>query len=104
MKKPTPEAKALSLFLMAFKKSDSAFKEKAKRMNKQWDRVKAGELTDSEYAEEVEKALASYGGYAEVVQKTVQFYIDKTGEWTLQGDDKYCLDAKKVADEILKLK
>lgn len=104
MKKPSPEAKALSLFLMAFKKSDSSYKEKAKRINKQWDLVKAGELTNSAYMEEVQKALASYGGYSEVIEKTVRFYIDKTGEWTLQGDDKYCLDAQKVADEILKQK
>ena len=41
------------------------------------------------------------GGYAEVVEKTVKFYIEKTGEWTLKGDDKYCLDAKLVADKIL---
>lgn len=104
MKKPSPEAKALSLFLMAFKKSDPAYKEKAKRINKQWDLVKAGELSNSAYMEEVQKALTSYGGYSEVVEKTVRFYIDKTGEWNLQGEDKYCLDAKKVADEILKQK
>jgi hypothetical protein len=104
MKKPSPEAKALSLFLMAFKKSDPACKEKAKRINKQWDLVKVGELSNSAYMEEVQKALTSYGGYSEVIEKTVRFYIDKTGEWNLQGEDKYCLDAKKVAEEILKQK
>jgi len=31
----------------------------------------------------------------------VKFYIEKTGEWKLKGDDKYCLDAKEVADKIL---
>ena len=50
---------------------------------------------------EVQNMLTSYGGYSEVVEKTVRFYIDKTGEWKLQGDDKYCLDAKEIADKIL---
>ena len=45
--------------------------------------------------------LASYGGYTEVVEKTVKYYIDKTGVWTLKGDDKYCLDAQLVADKLL---
>ena len=102
MNKPSPEAKALSLFLMAFKKTNPAYKEKAKRINKQWDLVTAGELSKSAYMEEVQKALASYGGYSEVIEKTVQFYIDKTGEWKLEGDDKYCLDARKIADKIFK--
>jgi hypothetical protein len=51
---------------------------------------------------DVEKMLASFGGYAEVIEKTVRFYIKKTGEWKLQGDDKYCLDAQEVADKVLK--
>ena len=51
--------------------------------------------------EEVQKMLTSFGGYSEVVEKTVKFYIEKTGEWSLQGDDKYCRDAQKIADEIL---
>ena len=46
--------------------------------------------------------LKEYGGYSDVVEKTVKYYIDKTGEWKLQGEDKYCLDAKTVADKILK--
>ena len=50
---------------------------------------------------EVQKTLTTYGGYSEVVEKTVKFYIDKTGEWTLKGDDKYCQDAQVVADRIL---
>ena len=104
MKKPSPEAKALSLFLMAFKKTDPIYKEKAKRINKQWDLVKSDELSNSAYMEEVQKMLASYGGYSAVIEKTVRFYIEKTGEWNLNGDDKYCLDAKKIADEILKEK
>ena len=45
--------------------------------------------------------LETYGGYAAVVEKTVKFYIEKTGEWKLKGDDKYCLDAKEVADRML---
>ncbi|MCJ8288929.1 MAG: hypothetical protein HRT58_05895 [Crocinitomicaceae bacterium] len=104
MKKPSPEAKALSLFLMAYKKTDPSYKEKSKRINKQWDLVKSGELSNSAYMEEVQKMLTSFGGYSEVIEKTVKFYIEKTGEWKLQGDDKYCLDARKVADEMLKQK
>jgi hypothetical protein len=50
----------------------------------------------------VQSMLKSYGGYAEVVEKTVRYYIEKTGEWNLKGDDKYCQDAKKIADTMLK--
>jgi hypothetical protein len=99
--KPSPEAKALSLFLMAHKSENPTYKENAKRINKQWDLVKTDELSKSDYLEEVQKMLESYGGYAEVVEKTVKYYIDKTGEWKLKGDDKYCNDAKEVADKIL---
>ena len=102
--KPSPEVKALSLFLMAYKSSSQAYKEKSKRINKLWTQVAAGGTTKGVYLEEVQNMLASFGGYDEVVKKTVQFYIDKTGEWILEGDDKYCLDAKKVADEILNKK
>jgi hypothetical protein len=52
----------------------------------------------------VQNMLTSYGGYSAVVEKTVRFYIEKTGEWNLQGNDKYCLDAQKIADKILKQK
>lgn len=104
MNKPSPEAKALSLFLMAHKKTNPSFKEKAKYINKQWDLVVSGDLSNSAYMEEVQKTLASYGGYSEVITKTVQFYINTTGEWKLKGDDKYCLDALKIADEIMKLR
>ena len=100
--KPTPEAKALSLFLMAFKTIDPVYKDKARRINRLWDLVKTEELSKSDYMEEVQNMLTSYGGYSEVVEKTVKFYIDKTGEWTLQGEDKYCIDAKQIADNILK--
>lgn len=100
--KPSPEAKALSLFLMAYKTIDPIYKEKSKRINRQWNLVLKDELSRSEYNEEVQKMLTSYGGYSEVVEKTVKFYIEKTGEWTLKGDDKYCQDAKLIADKILK--
>ena len=99
--KPSPEAKALSLFFMAYKTIDPVYKEKNKRINKQWDLVKMDELSMTDYMQEVQSMLDSYGGYSEVVEKTVKFYIEKTGKWTLQGDDKYCLDAKKIADKIL---
>ena len=99
--KPSSEAKALSLFLMAFKSVDPAYKEKAKRINRQWDLVVKGELGKDEYLVEVQDMLSNFGGYDQVVEKTVQFYIEKTGEWKLQGEDKYCSDAKKIADKIL---
>ena len=99
--KPSPEAKALSLFLMAYKTKSPNYKEKSKRINRLWDLVRAGELTRDEYQVEVQKMLESYGGYEEVIEKTVRYYIEKSGEWKLQGDDKYCKDAKLVADKIL---
>lgn len=100
--KPSAEAKALSLFLMAYKTIDPIYKEKSKRINRRWDLVLKDELTRAEYNEEVLEMLASYGGYSEVVEKTVKFYIEKTGEWTLKGNDKYCQDAQLVADKLLK--
>ena len=99
--KPSPEAKALSLFLMAYKTIDPIYKEKSKRINRLWDLVKTDELSNSEYINEVQDMLTSYGGYSEVIEKTVKFYIEKTGEWKLDGNDKYCQDAKLVADKIL---
>jgi hypothetical protein len=102
IEKPSPEAKALSLFLMAFKSTDPAYKDQAKHINKQWDLVKNGDLSRSDYIAEIQKVLESYGGYTEVIKKTVQFYIDKTGEWKLQGDDKYCIDAKEIAAKLSK--
>lgn len=104
MEKPSPEAKALSLYLMAHKKNNPIYKEKSKRINRLWDLVMSNELSKSDYFKEVQNMLASYGGYSEVVEKTVRYYIEKTGEWTLQGTDKYCLDAKKIADKVLKQK
>ena len=101
IEKPSPEAKALSLFLMAYKTINPIYKDKSKRINRLWDLVKNNELSRSDYMEEVQNMLTSYGGYSEVVEKTVRFYIEKTGEWKLQGDDKYCLDAKQIADKIL---
>ncbi|TLX71037.1 hypothetical protein E9993_21150 [Labilibacter sediminis] len=100
--KPSPEAKALSLFLMAHKTIKPTYKDQLKRINRLWDLVTKDELSNSEYMEEVQKMLAAHGGYSEVVEKTVRFYIKKTGEWKLQGDDKYCTDAKQFADKILK--
>tara|TARA_B100000780_G_C21088899_1_gene438796 strand:+ start:327 stop:644 length:318 start_codon:yes stop_codon:yes gene_type:complete len=100
--KPTPEAKALSLFLMAYKTKDPKYKETSKRINKMWDLVMEGELSRTNYNDEIVNLLTSFGGYAVVVEKTVRFYIKKTGVWKLKGEDKYCEDAQKVADEILK--
>ncbi len=101
IEKPSPEAKALSLFLMAYKTKDPIYKDKARRMNKLWDRVTMDKVSKSDYIEEVQNTLASYGGYFEVIEKTVRYYIEKTGEWKLTGDDKYCLDAKEIADKIM---
>lgn len=100
--KPSPEAKALSLFLMAYKTKDPIYKEKSKRINRLWDLVQVRELSKSDYMEEVQNMLDLYGGYSEVVEKTVRYYIETTGEWKSQGSDKYSLDAKQVADRILK--
>ena len=102
IEKPAPEVKALSLFLMAFKSTDLIYKEKSNRISKLWERVKSDKMSQVEYMEEVQKMLASYGGYSEVIEKTVRFYIKKTGEWTLKGDDKYCVDAQEIANKILK--
>jgi hypothetical protein len=99
--KPSPEAKALSLFLMAYKTSSPEFKAKYKHIKKQWGLVIREELTSDEYTKEVNDTLESYGGYEAVIEKTVKFYVDKTGEWTLKGDDKYCADAKAIADKML---
>ncbi|MCB0481962.1 MAG: hypothetical protein KDC83_11060 [Flavobacteriales bacterium] len=99
--KPTPEAKALSLFLMAYKTIDPMYKEKSKRINKLWDQVQLGKLSKSDYDAEVNSMLSSFGGYADVVEKTVKYYIKNSGEWKLNGDDKYCRDAKEIADKIL---
>ena len=99
--KPTPEAKALSLYLMAYKTIDPMLKEKSKRINRLFDLVGKNELSKSDYLDAVDKMLLEHGGYSAVVEKTVKYYIDKTGEWKLNGDDKYCQDAKQFADKIL---
>jgi hypothetical protein len=101
IKKPSPEAKALSLFLMAYKTKDPIYKEKSKRINKLWDLVKVRELSRSEYMEAVQDMLTSYGGYSAVIEKTIRYYIEKTGEWKSQGDDQYSQDAKQIAKKIL---
>ncbi|RFC55070.1 hypothetical protein [Brumimicrobium aurantiacum] len=98
--KPSPEAKALSLFLMAHKSTNQNYKEKSKRINKLWTQVASGGTTKEVYLEEVQNMLESYGGYDKVVEKTVQFYINKTGEWKLAGNDKFCQDAQKIADRL----
>ena len=71
--KPSPEAKALSLFLMAYKTTNPIYKEKSKRINKLWNLVKLDQLSRSDYIEEVQNTLTSYGGYLEVIEKTVRF-------------------------------
>lgn len=101
IEKPSPEAKALSLFFMAYKNIDPKYKDKARRINRQWDLVGYKQISKTDYMNEVESMLEEYGGYTEVIEKTVKYYIEKTGEWTLKGDDKYCVDAKEIADKIL---
>ena len=101
IEKPSAEAKALSLYLMAYKTTNPMFKEKSKRINRQWDLVMKDELSKNDYMDEVKNMLTSYGGYSEVVKKTVKFYIEKTGVWKLEGNDKYCRDAKLIADKLL---
>ena len=101
IEKPSAEAKALSLFLMAYKTINPIYKEKAKRINRQWDLVKTNQLSKSDYMEEVQVMLDSYGGYNEVISKTVKHYIDKTGALQYKGNDKYGKDAQKIADDLL---
>ena len=98
---PSKEAKALSLFLMAYKTKDPIYLEKSKRINKLWRLVSRNEYSSKDYLKEVHNVIASYGGYKEVVEKTVKFYIAKTGKWDLKGDDKFCQDAKRVAEKLL---
>lgn len=98
--KPSHEAKALSLFLMAYKTIDPIYKERAKRINRLWDLVKSEEFSREEYEAEVKKMLKEFGGYAGVIQKTIQYYIDKTGAWQVNGNDKYCEDARAIAAKI----
>ncbi|MGB0933281.1 MAG: hypothetical protein ACPGU5_03305 [Lishizhenia sp.] len=102
--KPTKEAKALSLFLMAFKSKKSIYKEKLKRINRVWNLVRNDEFPNEEYQKEVNELLTEYGGYDAVVEKTVQHYINTTGEWKLNGEDQYHADAQKVADKIYDLR
>jgi hypothetical protein len=102
IEKPTAEAKALSLFLMAFKSEKAVYKNNSKRINKLWELVKIEELSMEDYTKEVHNLVKSYGGYQEVILKTVQYYIEKTGEWKSQGTDKYGEDTQKIADSILK--
>jgi hypothetical protein len=101
IQEPTPEAKALSLFLMAYKSTSTAHKDSSKRINKFWRLVTRNEMSTVDYLKEVKQMLDFYGGYKSVVEKTVQFYIKKTGAWKLKGNDKYCKDAKKVAEKLL---
>ena len=100
--KPSPEAKALSLFLMALKTTNPTYKEQSKRINRLWSLVQSDEMEMSEYLEKVNSMISLNGGYEQVVEKTVRYYIEKTGEWKLKGDDKYCQDAQGVADRVLK--
>jgi len=100
--KPSAEAKALSLFLMAYKTTNPIYKEQSKRINRLWSLVKYNELDNDEYMVEVNNMLDLYGGYLEVVEKTVKYYIEKTGKWTLEGDDKYSKDAHNFVDKYLK--
>lgn len=100
--KPSASAKALSLFLMAFKSKDPKYKEELKRINKKWDLFIEGELNEKDYLSQVEEMLNAHGGYDTVVEKTVKHYIDKTGKWSLAGEDQYHKDAQAVADQLTK--
>lgn len=102
--KPSSKAKALSLFLMAYKTKDPVYKEKSKRINRLWDLVKKGELSKTDYMIEIENMLDMYGGYEGVIEKTILYYAEKTGEWKSNGDDQYSQDANKIAAKILKRK
>lgn len=77
------------------------YKEQLKRINKSWDLLVDHDISKAEYLAEVEDMLASHDGYEAVIEKTVRFYLHKTGEWKLQGEDKYCQDAQTIADKLL---
>ena len=98
--KPSAQAKALSLFLMAYKTKDNAFKEKLKRINRLYDLVKTNDLEKEEYAKEVDSLLDLDGGYEAVIVKTILYYLDKIGEWKSRGEDQYAVDAKKIAKKM----
>lgn len=100
--KPSPEAKALSLFLMAFKTQKTIYKEQSKRINRLWGMVQSGEMEHSEYLEKVKSMLTLNGGYSQVIEKTVRHYLETTGSWNPKGNDQYVQDAKKIADRISK--
>lgn len=100
--KPSPEVKALSLFLMAYKAKNPQYKEKSKRLNRLWDLVKTNQMSKVDYMDEINSTLESYGGYSEVIEKTVKFYIETTGAWKGQGNDQYAKDTQAVADSLLK--
>jgi len=102
--RPSAEAKALSLFLMAFKSKGASYKDHARIINKRWELVKHDKLSWKDYAREVKSMLATYGGYEEVIEKTIRHYIEETGAWRSNGKDKYSMDAQKIADEIIKNK
>ena len=60
--KPSPEAKALSLFLMAFKSQKPIYKEQSKRIHRLWGMVQAEEMDHAEYMEKVASMLTLNGG------------------------------------------
>lgn len=98
--KPSPEAKALSLFLMAYKTENPVYKDKSKRINRLWDLVKKGELDIEIHQKEIEKMINMYGGYEAVIEKTITYYTNKTGEWKSKGDDQYAQDANRIAETL----
>lgn len=102
VEKPSPEAKALSLFLMAYKSKDPKYKEELKRINRQWDLFKVGEIDQQDYLDEVSALLSSHGGYSSVIEKTVRYYIEKTGSWSATGEGQYQKDAQAIADKLSK--
>ena len=87
---------------MAYKSKDPKYKEELKRINKRWDLYQLGELNEKDYRREVDTMLKHHGGYDSVVEKTVRYYIDKTGFWTLTGDSQYHQDAQAIANKLVK--
>ena len=64
--KPSAEAKALSLFLMAYKTKDPVYKEKSKRINRLWSLVKYGEMRKEDYVLELDKMIKSWHNYISI--------------------------------------
>jgi len=80
LEKPAPEAKALSLFLMAHKNVGSEHKENANYIKELWSMVLNGKLDQRKYSQEVSAMVKFYGGDEKGVENKVKYFFYKNGE------------------------